>query len=132
MNMHVKPISLWALWQKVTAGITGTLTAIAAIYGSVVFINNFVFDEAEAGEYIEAELHRNMSESYSREKGDLNTQVQIVGVELRYLENESEIRALSVSDTNRMKALLSKEAVLITRIKQINCLQDPNRDPLTC
>ena len=110
----------------------GWLTLTASLISGVVFINDFVFDEVEAGEYIELEQTKNMSESYTREKGDLNTQVQIVGVELRYLENEHETRGLTVSEINRMKALLSKESVLIARIKMINCMQDMNRDPATC
>ena len=128
----MKPVSMWSLWQKITAGVTSTVAAVAAVYGSVVFINDFVFDEVEAGEYIELEQSKNMSESYAREKGDLNTQYQIITLELNFLERESDSRRLTVSEGNRMKALLAKQAVLVNRIQVINCIQDMNRDPATC
>lgn len=126
-------LQAWTLWQKVTAGIISTFAAIAAIYGAFVWVDNFVLDEAEAGEILQRQSNVITAESYSRESGDLEIQMELVDIQLEFFYNEAEYRELDKREENTVLSLEREKIVLGRRLHYIACLQDPTRpDKSTC
>jgi hypothetical protein len=126
-------LQTWKLWQKITTGIVSTFAAIAAVYGAVSWIDGYVLDEAEAGEVLKQQSAIILSESYNRESGDLDLQMELVDLRLEFFYDEAEYRELSRWEENQVLSLEREKTVLGRRLHYIACLQDPTRtDKSTC
>ncbi len=133
-------LQTWKLWQKITTGIVSTAAAVASVYGFTVWVDNYVFDEAEAGEMAMEQLQVQKSqsktilaESYNREAGDLELQMDLVDVRLGFYYSEAEYRELDRREDNLVESLEREKVVLGRRLHYLACLQDPTRvDKSTC
>ena len=123
---------LFSTWKGWVTTVLSTLALISAFYGAGVWFNDFVFSETEAGEALDDQLSRAMSESYARELGDLEVQMELLILRLEFFDNEEVFRPLNEREY-RLIALIEQEKISLQgRIDKIRCRQDPSRDPLLC
>lgn len=97
--------------------VIGVVTGLAAIAGGVIAIDDRYMPAAQAADLIQMQAEMSKRVSVARERGDLENQLELVRLELKYLAKTG---GQDAETQYRIQYLMDRETVISKRLLELN------------